>query len=101
LQEYYNEDSIVDLYKHTIQRLLKVVSDEDKHDVKNAEDNSAAETEAVFQDNEETVWPPWPWPPWEGDDDKGHEPIDAKKLAKHIVRFEQKIAQASLDLCDA
>ena len=49
-------------------------------------------------------WPPWPWPPW-GDDDSGDEhkkPLNkterSKILAKNVVKFEKKIAKASLDL---
>lgn len=53
------------------------------------------------------VWPPWPWPPWgpedpDNPDDPDRTPInrteEAKKLAKGIIAFEKKIANASLDL---
>ena len=55
-----------------------------------------------FLDNSEdsvNVWPPWPWPPW-GDDDDGpkHGPKNATKLAEEVVKFERKLARASLDL---
>lgn len=53
----------------------------------------------------ESVWPPWPWPPWgEDDDDKdgGKKPANqterARELAKKVVKFETRIANASLDL---
>ncbi len=55
------------------------------------------------EDGSDNVWPPWPWPPWgeEGDGDKD-EPVNqterAHKLAKKVVKFESKIAKASLDL---
>lgn len=60
------------------------------------------------------VWPPWPWPPWDPEDPEDphepghpgdgepHKPVnrtkEAQKLAKQIVDFEKKIANASLDL---
>jgi len=56
--------------------------------------------------NEDSVnsWPPWPWPPW-GDDDgdgdgdrPGDRPKNATQLAEEVVKFERKLAQASLDL---
>ena len=63
----------------------------------------------ILVSNEDfNTWPPRPWPPWEGDDgdsddDEGGEPINrtlgAHELAKKIVKFERKLAQASLDLC--
>ena len=50
------------------------------------------------------MWPPWPWPPW-GDDDDDKQKKNPKnktekayKLAKKVLRFEKKIADASLDL---
>ena len=51
-------------------------------------------------------WPPWPWPPWGGDEDDdgddGNVPLNkterAYKLAKDVVLFEKRIANASLDL---
>ena len=50
------------------------------------------------------MWPPWPWPPW-GDDDDDKQKKSPKnktekayKLAKKVLRFEKKIADASLDL---
>ena len=63
----------------------------------------------VSNENSDT-WPPWPWPPWDGDDDGDEDEDDgggkrvnktlrAHELAKKIVKFERKLAQASLDLC--
>jgi len=66
----------------------------------------------VVNDEAIELWPPWPWPPWDGDgddddddddDDGGHEdPKDPRrtirKLAKKVVHFEQRLAEASLDL---
>lgn len=54
------------------------------------------------EDDQDQSWPPWPFPPWDGDDgdkdDKKPKPINYTKLAKSIVKFEKKIANASLDL---
>lgn len=58
----------------------------------------------VLVNNEDSanVWPPWPWPPWggDGDDDDGpnHGPKNATELAEAVVKFEWKLARASLDL---
>lgn len=57
-----------------------------------------------MQDTDEkvTVWPPWPWPPWGDDDnddkDKLNKTERARILAKKVVKFESRIADASLDL---
>jgi endothelin-converting enzyme len=59
----------------------------------------------VINEDRENTWPPFPWPPW-GDDDDGDDdgpkdrPKNATKLAEEVVKFERKLAQASLDLSD-
>ena len=65
----------------------------------------------VLVSNEDpNTWPPRPWPPWDGDgggdEDEGdgggkraNKTLRAHELAKKIVKFERKLAQASLDLC--
>ena len=79
-----------------------------------AEDNATQRERLLLRDspvlvsNEDSYfWPPRPYPPWEGDgdedeDDGGGEHVNrtlrAHKLAKKIVKFERKLAQASLDL---
>ena len=81
-----------------------------------AEDNATQQENLLRKDSPVLVgnkdsytWPPWPWPPWEGDgdgdddeDDGDDNPINktlgAHELAKKIVKFERKLAQASLDL---
>lgn len=82
-----------------------------------AEDNASQQEirrdSPVLVSNEDSDnWPPWPWPPWEGDDDddddddeddgsgkRVNKTLRAHELAKKIVKFERKLAQASLDLC--
>ena len=79
-----------------------------------AEDNASQqeirEDPPVLVSNKDSdTWPPWPWPPWDGDDDDDDDDEDgggkrvnktlrAHELAKKIVKFERKLAQASLDL---
>jgi endothelin-converting enzyme len=59
---------------------------------------------SVLTSNEDAnVWPPFPWPPWGGDDDDDddkpvNKTFEAHRLAKEVVVFERKLAQASLDL---
>jgi endothelin-converting enzyme len=82
-----------------------------------AEDNATQQERLLRRDspilasNEDpSAWPPRPWPPWDGDDDGDEDDDDggggrvnktlgAHELAKKIVEFERKLAQASLDLC--
>lgn len=62
----------------------------------------------VINEDPENNWPPtpWPpWPPWGDDDDDGHDgpkdrPRNATTLAEEVVKFERKLAQASLDLSE-
>ena len=98
-QEYYEEESIVDLYRDVLERLLIALADED--------DELADSTSPALAVHEERlrVWPPWPWPPWDPEDpDKPgkDKPInrtkEAPKLARQIIELEKKIANASLDL---
>lgn len=68
------------------------------------EKGNPSRTLVINQDPENT-WPPIPWPPW-GDDDDGHDddpkdrPKNATTLAEEVVKFERKLAQASLDLSE-
>lgn len=71
------------------------------------EEETLRHTQSVLITAEDTnTWPPWPWPPWGGDeedgDDEGDKPHNrtptARKLAKKVLKFETKLAKASLDL---
>ena len=85
------------MYTETLAKLIFALDDvksEAKIDVKMAVQDT---------EQQQKLWPPWPWPPWGDDDnDKKREPLNktehAKRLAKKVVKFEQKIANASLDL---
>ena len=93
-----------------MERLLLTLADAEE----NASQQEIRRDSPVLTSNEDSdTWPPWPWPPWEGDgdgdgdgdedeDDGGkrvNKTLRAHELAKKIVKFERKLAQASLDLC--
>lgn len=87
------------MYKEVVERLLVALSEEQE-----AEKQRTSSPDFITQ--EPTTWPPWPWPPWGGDDDgddggdgdRDNRTMDAHKLAKKVVKFERKLAKASLDL---
>lgn len=90
------------VYQAVVERLLLTIAEE--------EDLRLQGSSAIVVNEDSTVWPPWPWPPWDGDDgddddhdgDKDKTPADrtrrTHKLAKKVVKFERKLAKASLDL---
>lgn len=77
----------------------------DAEDTETQRKRSLRRDSPVLVSNEDSnTWPPWPWPPWDGDNDDGsdkpvNKTLKAHNLAKKIVKFERKLAQASLDLC--
>ncbi|KAI5123330.1 hypothetical protein M0805_001755 [Coniferiporia weirii] len=99
-KEYFEEKDIRDLYRETLAHMLLSLDSDDKEYI--------APQDVIDHDTEEKVkvWPPWPWPPWgddddNNDDDKGPPNKDkerANALAREVVRFERRIADASLDL---
>ncbi|KAF9049323.1 zincin [Hymenopellis radicata] len=102
-KEYYKEKSVKKVYKLVIERLLLTLVEEDDKLRKSAREHQQLQLVTQGEDGSDNVWPPWPWPPWgEGDNDDKHEPVNqterAHKLAKEVVKFESKIAKASLDL---
>ena len=89
----------MELYTETLTRFISALDD-------NTDElfEPKAAAAALHTEEDEKTWPPWPWPPW-GDDDSGDEhkkPLNkterSKILAKNVVKFEKKIAKASLDL---
>ncbi|KIP08159.1 hypothetical protein PHLGIDRAFT_104734 [Phlebiopsis gigantea 11061_1 CR5-6] len=102
-KEYYEEESIVELYQSVLERLIVATADEDEDDLSLLPPAGLAVHEERLR-----VWPPWPWPPWDPEDpnepgDGGdHKPInrtkEAPELAQKIIEFEKKLANASLDL---
>ncbi len=97
LQEYYEEEDVRALYTETLTKLIFTLDDVE------AEVMSDSKMTVQDTEKEQKLWPPWPWPPWGDDDNDGKKaPLNkterAKRLAKKVVKFEQKIANASLDL---
>jgi hypothetical protein len=85
-----------EIYANVLERLLVIHYEAEKKEPSHALIN-----------NEDSVnrWPPRPWPPWddddgEDDDDDGRKdrPKNSTKLAEEVVKFEWKLARASLDL---
>ena len=100
MQEYYEEESIVELYQNTLKRLL-VTLDNEEDAILEGQVINEEPSKLVVHEERLKVWPPWPWPPW-GDDDDGNSPENrterAQRLAKEVIKFERRIANASLDL---
>lgn len=98
-QEYYKEKSIKKVYKQVVERLLLTLAEESTK----LYDADKLQLVSQGEAGSENVWPPWPWPPWgEGDEPDKDKPVNqterAHILAKKVVKFESKIAKASLDL---
>ncbi|KAJ7168203.1 hypothetical protein C8R43DRAFT_1121386 [Mycena crocata] len=90
-KEYYDEDSILDVYQDVVERLLYTLSEE--------EEKLMQRPTQTLVDNT-NLWPSWPWPPWDGDDgeeDKPNRTETAHKMAKEVLKFETRLANASLD----
>lgn len=87
------------------QLLSRVVHLLEKDEDKDEEALELHSQSPLVVDDAETVWPPFPWPPWSGDDPEDDEPSKGsnrtqlvRKLAKGVIKFERKLADASLDL---
>ncbi|KAF7338682.1 Endothelin-converting enzyme 1 [Mycena venus] len=92
-KEYYDEESIVEIYQNVVERLLFTLSEE--------EDKLQRLPTPTLVDNTQP-WPSWPWPPWDSPDDdddkeKSNRTETAHKLAKQVIKFETRLANASLD----
>lgn len=91
-QEYYDEESILEVYQSVVERLLFTLSEE--------EEKLQRQATPTLVDNTDP-WPRWPWPPYPDDDDdedeKPNRTETAHKLAKKVIKFETRLANASLD----
>lgn len=108
VQEYYEEEPIRELYQTVVERLLTIL--DDRSDEENAIEttNDGIQGRFLVRVKKQKVWPPWPWPPWDGEDggggggdggeDRPPKHHDMHELAKKVVDFESKMANASLDL---
>jgi endothelin-converting enzyme len=92
-KEYFEDDTMREVYANVLERLLIVhyerVDEEHKPQF------------LVNNEDSVSIFPPLPWPPWGGDDDDDrpkHGPKNATELAEEVVKFERKLARASLDL---
>ena len=82
-----------------MENLLLVLYEEEEELQREATQNLVLNEESV------KLWPPWPWPPWEGDDDPdspgddkpSNRTKEARKVAKNVLKFEQKLAEVSPD----
>lgn len=100
MQEYYEEDVIREKYTDVVEKLLLTLPEEDARLQKSGGDVTVQDAD------KNNVWPPWPWPPWGGGDDDDDDDDDkpgnwtdrAHKLARDAVKFERRLAEASLDL---
>jgi hypothetical protein len=79
-QKDYEDRSISDKYRDTLQRLLLEID--------------TLEIEMSARD-----WPPWPWPPWRGGGKKPEgKSAKALRLANNIVAFEKKLVEKHTDM---
>jgi endothelin-converting enzyme len=86
-----------DVYASVLERLLIIHYEAEKGNPSRA---------LVINEDPKNTWPPIPWPPLGDDDDDGDDddpkdrPKNATILAEEVVKFERKLAQASLDLSE-
>ncbi|KAN0123833.1 metallo peptidase [Russula decolorans] len=94
-KEYFEDKTMREVYASVLERLLIIHYEAEKDKPSRA---------LVINEDPKNTWPPIPWPPWGDDDDDGHDddpkdcPKNATTLAEEVVKFERKLAQASLDL---
>ncbi|PCH38139.1 zincin [Wolfiporia cocos MD-104 SS10] len=67
-KEYYEEESIVELYETVLERLLLTLAEEEKRQQEVMTSPASSNVLVVAEDRLQD-WPPRPWPPWGGDDD--------------------------------
>ncbi|KDQ60672.1 hypothetical protein JAAARDRAFT_708451 [Jaapia argillacea MUCL 33604] len=117
-KEYYEEESITELYRSVLERLLVSTSDPDAINSEELEELTESHVPSAkfthARVHKMKFWPPWPWPPWGGDEDGGgddgggggggggkdklNRTERAKVESKKVLEFEKKVAAASLDL---
>ena len=88
-----------------VERLLLTLADAEDSETQR---EFRRDSPTLVNNEDSSTWPPSPWPPWDendGDDDEDDgsgKPINktlrVHNLAKNVVKFERKLAQASLDL---
>ncbi|KAF8744461.1 Peptidase family M13, partial [Rhizoctonia solani] len=111
-KEYYDDEDVVKAYTEAINAILLAIDEESSPEsvhwytkpaqwvegaISKAWDLATGdESELVPKDS---VWPPWPWPPWNDPKHGDEKPKErAERLAKGVVKFETRLAEAGLDL---
>ncbi|KAG8772677.1 hypothetical protein FRC12_002944 [Ceratobasidium sp. 428] len=111
-KEYYEDDDIIKVYTETISAILLALDEESSSKQHRWYDRSMkwaagvassawsiATGNVLEQNPQESVWPPWPWPPWNDPKKDDEKPAErAARLAKSVVKFETRLANAGLDL---
>ncbi|KAG9105242.1 hypothetical protein FRC07_009462, partial [Ceratobasidium sp. 392] len=111
-KEYYEDGDIIKVYTETIAAILLALDEESSSKQHHWYDRSLqwaanvassawniATGNVLEQNPQDSVWPPWPWPPWNDPKKDDEKPVErANRLAKSVVKFETRLANAGLDL---
>ncbi|KAH7340514.1 hypothetical protein B0J17DRAFT_651639 [Rhizoctonia solani] len=112
-KEYYDDEDVVKAYTEAINAILLAIEEESASSegthwyskpVQWAEGVLSKAWDLATGDESEmvpkdSVWPPWPWPPWNDPKHGDEKPKErAERLAKAVVKFETRLAEAGLDL---
>ncbi|CUA72481.1 hypothetical protein RSOLAG22IIIB_01151 [Rhizoctonia solani] len=101
-KEYYDDKDIIKVYTEAINAILLAV-DEESAPSKSTHwySKPAHWVEGILSKAQDQgfFWPPISWPPWNDPKHDDEKPKDrAERLAKGVVKFETRIAEAGLDL---
>ncbi|KAG8883883.1 hypothetical protein FRB97_005721 [Tulasnella sp. 331] len=87
-KEYYSEQSVLEVYTKTVAAVLEAL-----------DPDSSFSSHPGHGRRPHIFWPPVSWPPWGGDDPpKENKTTKATRLADSVIKFEQELAKAHLDL---
>ncbi|KDN51555.1 hypothetical protein RSAG8_00100, partial [Rhizoctonia solani AG-8 WAC10335] len=95
-KEYYDDEDIIKVYTEAINAILLAIDEESTPSEGTHWYSNPAHWIEISRSK---FWPPISWPPW-GDPKPGDEnPKErAERLAKGVVKFETRLAEAGLDL---
>ncbi|KZT44083.1 zincin [Sistotremastrum suecicum HHB10207 ss-3] len=112
-KEYYQEEEVVEVYTSVIEKALFVLDETENNstshtlrtssplvNAQEADQRMPWDKRASSPSKSQNVWPPWPFPTW-GDPQppkRENKTTRVKRLAKEVVHFERRIAQAGADL---
>jgi endothelin-converting enzyme len=101
-KEYYGDESIRDVYRNVLERLILAFYDDDHE---NSAMSGTPRGDFVLNENNDDPWPRLPWPPWGPDKPNDRDRVPhvnksekAYSLSKRVLKLETQIANASLDL---